>query len=78
MPAILGDITQFAQAIMCRALENAKSEDAATRDLAHHWLTCDENYLRELILEATLPNVHQDWIDDYVKNIQEERDDNEA
>ena len=74
MTAIVGDVTQFAQVILCRALEDAKSEDPIIRRSAHYWLTSSENYLRELILESATPDLHQDWIDAYVREIKEEFD----
>lgn len=70
---IAGDITRFAQVILCRALEDAKSEDVMVRRAAQHWLTSDKNYLRELILEAATPDIHQDWIDAYVRKLQKEQ-----
>lgn len=63
---------RFAQTILCRALENAKSEDPVIRQAAHYWLTSKDNYLRELILESATPDIHQDWIDDYVKKLRKE------
>ena len=74
MTEITGDITRFAQIIFCIALENAKSALSAERRAAYRWLTSEDNHLRDLILEAVSPEIHQDWIDDYVRECKEEFD----
>lgn len=68
--AITGDYVRLAQAILCRALEDATSADPDVRSAAQHWLTFEGNQLRELILEATT-DIHQDWINEYVQEIEE-------
>lgn len=69
---ILGDCTELGQRILCDVLRSAKSENAEERIAAHYWLTFEGNRLRDLILEATAPDVHLDWLKDYVLRIQED------
>jgi len=69
--AIHGDCTELAQKLLGDVLRSAKSEDPEERAAAHHWLTFEENRLRDLILEATAPDVHLDWLKDYVRKIEE-------
>lgn len=57
-------------AILLQALEDAKSNDEAEAAEAQHWLTCEKNRLRELIIDVA-SNLSQDDIDNYVKEIQD-------
>lgn len=70
---ITGDITRFAQAILCNALENAKDGGPEEREIARRWLLAEDNYLRDLILEVTT-DVHLDWIKAYVRGLEEASD----
>lgn len=70
--AITGDITKFAQSLLLRALEDCKSSDASVRLSAQRWLLDEDNYTLALILEAVTPDIHLDWIRQYVKECNDE------
>lgn len=72
--AIHGDCTELAQKLFGDVLRSAKSENPEERAAAHYWLTFEDNRLRDLILEATAPDIHLDWLRSYVRKIQEDFD----